>query len=78
MARIHFLPSLTQFLGRLWTSVFSIAGGALICVSMLTYHSGRKQTTNDILMLGVFVGLPAGVKPPSNCYTWRSMIRITQ
>jgi len=52
-------------LGRLWTpitSVFflSIAGRALIYVSLLTYNSGRKQTTNDILMLGIFVGLCAG------------------
>jgi len=34
--------------------------GALIYVSMLMYNSGRKQTTNDILMLGIFVGLCAG------------------
>jgi ZIP family zinc transporter len=27
---------------------------------MLMYHSGGKQTTNDILMLSVFVGLGAG------------------
>jgi hypothetical protein len=32
----------------------------LIYVSMLMYSSGRKQTTNDILMLGIFVGLCAG------------------
>lgn len=38
----------------------SIAGGALIYVSMLMYHSGRKQTTNNILMLGIFVGVCAG------------------
>jgi zinc transporter, ZIP family len=53
-------------LGSLWTSAItsvfflSIAGGALIYVSMLMYNSGRKQTTNDILMLGIFVGLCAG------------------
>jgi zinc transporter, ZIP family len=53
-------------LGSLWTSAItsvfflSIAGGALIYVSMLMYNSGRKQTTNDILMLGIFVGLSAG------------------
>ncbi len=52
--------------GSLWTSTItsvfflSIAGGALIYVSMLMYNSGRKQTTNDILMLGIFVGLCAG------------------
>ena len=53
-------------LGSLWTSAvtsvffLSIAGGALVYVSMLMYSSGRKQTTNDILMLGIFVGLCAG------------------
>ena len=52
--------------GSLWTSTItsvfflSIAGGALIYVSMLMYNSGRRQTTNSILMLGVFVGLCAG------------------
>lgn len=53
-------------IGSLWTSTItsifflSIAGGALIYVSMLMYNSGRRQTTNDILMLGIFVGLCAG------------------
>jgi ZIP family zinc transporter len=32
----------------------------LIYVSMLMYNSGRKQTTNSILMIGIFVGLFAG------------------
>jgi len=53
-------------LGSLWDSTvayilfLSIAGGALIYVSMLMYNTGRKQTTNDILMIGIFVGLCAG------------------
>lgn len=53
-------------LGSLWNSTvayilfLSIAGGALIYVSMLMYNSGRKQTTNDILMIGIFIGLCAG------------------
>jgi zinc transporter, ZIP family len=52
--------------GSLWTSVFtyvlflSLAGGAILYVSMLMYNSGRKQTTNQILMIGIFVGLSAG------------------
>ncbi|HZY47508.1 MAG TPA: ZIP family metal transporter [Candidatus Bathyarchaeia archaeon] len=52
--------------GSLWTSVFtyvlflSLAGGAIVYVSMLMYNSGRKQTTNQILMIGIFVGLCAG------------------
>jgi zinc transporter, ZIP family len=53
-------------LGSLWSSniasilFLSVAGGALIYVSMLMYNSGRKQTTNSILMVGIFVGLFAG------------------
>lgn len=38
----------------------SIAGGALVYISMLMYNVGRRQTTNRILMLGIFVGLCAG------------------
>jgi ZIP family zinc transporter len=53
-------------LGSLWTSTFayifflSLAGGALIYVTMLMYNSGRRQVSYDILMLGFFVGLTAG------------------
>ena len=53
-------------IGSLWTSAItsvfflSIAGGALIYVSMLMYNSGRRQTTNDVLMVGIFIGLCAG------------------
>ena len=52
--------------GSLWISDFayvlflSIAGGALIYVTMLMYNSGRRQTTNDVLMVGIFLGLCAG------------------
>ncbi|MDE1829943.1 MAG: hypothetical protein KGI25_06455, partial [Thaumarchaeota archaeon] len=38
----------------------SIAGGALIYVTMMMYNAGRKQTTNEILMIGIFVGVCAG------------------
>jgi len=38
----------------------SIAGGALVYVSMLMYNTGRRQTTNRVLMIGIFVGLCAG------------------
>lgn len=53
-------------LGSLWISdiayilFLSMAGGALIYVSMLMYNSGRKQTTNNVIMIGIFVGLCAG------------------
>ncbi len=53
-------------IGSLWVSMIasilflSVAGGALIYVTLLMYNSGRKQTTNNILMAGIFVGLFAG------------------
>jgi ZIP family zinc transporter len=53
-------------LGSMWSSpvayVFflALAGGALVYVTMLMYNSGRRQVTNDILMLGMFIGLIAG------------------
>ena len=53
-------------LGSLWTSLpvyiffLAVAGGALIYVSLLMYNSGRRQTTNDVLMIGIFVGLSLG------------------
>lgn len=53
--------------GSLWTSVFtyvlflSLAGGALVYVSLLMYNSARKQTNNQILMIGIFAGLCAGL-----------------
>jgi ZIP family zinc transporter len=53
-------------LGSLWNSsiayilFLSVAGGALVYVSLLMYNSGRRQITNNILMLGIFVGLCAG------------------
>ena len=53
-------------LGSMWSSpvayVFflALAGGALIYVTMLMYNSGRRQVNNDILMLGMFIGLLAG------------------
>lgn len=38
----------------------ALAGGALIYVTMLMYNSGRRQVTNDILMLGIFIGVTTG------------------
>lgn len=53
-------------LGSLWFSsityilFLSIAGGALIYVSMLMYNTGRKHASNSIIMIGIFVGLCLG------------------
>jgi ZIP family zinc transporter len=57
---------LGTIVGSLWTSTFvyilflSIAGGALVYVSLLMYNSGRRHTTNGVLMTGIFAGLCAG------------------
>ena len=53
-------------LGSWWISTLayilflSIAGGTLIYVSMLMYNSGRKLTSNNVMMIGIFLGLSAG------------------
>ena len=53
-------------IGSLWSSTIayilflSVAGGALVYVTMLMYNAGRRQTTNDILMVGFFFGVIAG------------------
>jgi len=53
-------------LGSLWTSNFvyilflALAGGALVYVSMLMYNVARGQLSNNLLMIGVFLGLLAG------------------
>ena len=52
--------------GSLWTLTvasvlfLSIAGGALIYVIMSMYNSGRRHTTNDVLMVGIFLGFVVG------------------
>lgn len=57
---------LGTIVGSLWTSTFtyvlflSLAGGALVYVSLLMYASGRRQTTNQVVLLGIFLGLCAG------------------
>jgi len=53
-------------LGSIWNSnlafilFLSIAGGALVYVSMLMYNAGRKYTTNLVMMIGILIGLCAG------------------
>ena len=57
---------LGTILGSMWISnlafilFLSIAGGALIYVSMLMYNSGRRYTSNTIMMTGILIGLCAG------------------
>ena len=57
---------LGTIVGSVWVSTFtyvlflSIAGGALVYVTLLMYNVGRRQTSNTILMLGLWIGLIAG------------------
>jgi zinc transporter, ZIP family len=57
---------LGTILGSMWISnlafilFLSIAGGALIYVSLLMYNSGRRYTSNTIMMMGILIGLCAG------------------
>ncbi len=51
----------SQFHSTLGYILFlSLAGGALIYVTMMMYNAGRKQTANDMLMIGAFFGVCAG------------------
>jgi len=53
-------------LGSLWSSTFTyilfltFAGGALIYVTLLMFNSGRRLVSNEVLMVGIFLGLVAG------------------
>jgi ZIP family zinc transporter len=38
----------------------SMAGGALVYVSLLMYSTARRQSNNYVMMLGIFIGLCAG------------------
>ena len=52
--------------GSLWVSqltyimFLSLAGGALIYVTLLMYNSARRESRNDLLMVGLFIGIIAG------------------
>ena len=57
---------LGTILGSIWISnlafilFLSVAGGALIYVSLLMYNSGRRYTSNTVMMIGILIGLCAG------------------
>ena len=52
--------------GSIWVSqltyilFLSLAGGALIYVTLLMYNTARRESRNDLLMVGLFIGLLAG------------------
>ena len=53
-------------IGSLWVSqltyvlFLSLAAGALVYVTLLMYNSARRQSGNDLIMIGIFIGLLAG------------------
>ena len=53
-------------IGSLWVSeltyvlFLSLAAGALVYVTLLMYNSARRQSSNDLIMVGIFIGLLAG------------------
>jgi len=49
-----------------WSAVgyvlfLSLAGGALVYVTMVMFSTWRRQVSKDLLMMGVFLGLCAGL-----------------
>ncbi len=52
--------------GSVWVSqltyimFLSLAGGALIYVTLLIYNTARRESRNDLIMVGLFIGLLAG------------------
>ncbi len=52
--------------GSVWVSqltyimFLSLAGGALVYVTLLMYNTARRESRNDLIMVGIFIGLLAG------------------
>ncbi len=57
---------LGTIIGSLWVSeltyvlFLSLAAGALVYVTLLMYNAARRQSSNDLIMVGIFIGLLAG------------------
>ena len=57
---------LGTIVGSLWVSeltyvlFLSLAAGALVYVTLLMYNAARRQSSNDLIMIGIFIGLLAG------------------
>src|SRR5881397_4289940 len=70
LARMGLIAGGPTFLGTLVGSVWvsqltyvmflSLAGGALIYVTLLMYNTARRESRNDLIMVGLFIGLLAG------------------
>ena len=57
---------LGTLVGSVWVSqltyimFLSLAGGALVYVALLMYNTARRESRNDLIMVGIFIALPAG------------------
>ncbi len=70
LAKMGIIGGSPTFLGTLAGSVWvsqltyimflSLAGGALIYVTLLLYNTARRESRNDLIMVGLFIGLLAG------------------
>jgi ZIP family zinc transporter len=70
LAKMGIIGGSPTFIGTLVGSVWvsqltyimflSLAGGALIYVTLLIYNTARRESRNDLLMVGLFIGLLAG------------------
>lgn len=70
LTRVLLVGGAPTFLGTVLGSLFfseaayvlflSLAGGALVYVTMMMFNVGRRQYSNILMMAGVFIGLTAG------------------
>jgi ZIP family zinc transporter len=70
LIKILFVGGAPTFIGTVLGSLYyspvayvlflALAGGALVYVIMMMYNAGRRQTSNAVLMLGIFLGLCSG------------------
>ena len=70
LAKMGIIGGSPTFIGTLVGSVWvsqltyimflSLAGGALIYVTLLMYNTARRESRNDLLMVGLFIGLLGG------------------
>ena len=70
LAKMGIIGGSPTFIGTLVGSVWvsqltyimflSLAGGALIYVTLLMYNTARRESRNDLIMVGLFIGILAG------------------
>ena len=70
LAKMGIIGGSPTFIGTLVGSIrvsqltyimfLSLAGGALIYVTLLMYNTARRESRNDLIMVGLFIGLLAG------------------